>query len=66
MRRAQAFMAICMMILLASAVSSAQQASTTSADLTMNRLITFSGTLMDANGQPRLGSAGITFGIYAS
>ena len=68
MRRTDLFIGICMAILLTSAGLKAQQANsgTTGQAVTMNRLITFSGTLKDSSGQPRLGTAGITFGIYTS
>jgi hypothetical protein len=66
MRNARLFVWISLMILLSSVVSNAQQTANTTTDLTMNRRITFSGTLTDANGQPRWGSIGLTFSIYAA
>jgi len=68
MRRTDLFIGICMAILLTSAGLKAQQANsgTTGQAVTMNRLITFNGTLKDSSGQPRLGTAGVTFGIYTS
>jgi hypothetical protein len=46
----------------------AQQTSTGSTEKTMtaDRLITFNGTVKDANGQPRLGALNITFRLYAT
>jgi hypothetical protein len=66
MRRTDLFIGICMAILLTSAGLKAQQANgrTTGQAVTMNRLITFNGTLKDSNGQPQVGIVGITFSIY--
>jgi hypothetical protein len=48
--------------------SAAQEpaADTAGRQITMPRLIKFSGTLKDSTGQPRLGTAGVAFALYAS
>ncbi len=62
MRRTDLLLGICLAILLTSAGLKAQQANsvTTGQAVTMNRLMTFNGSLKDSSGQPRLGTAGIT------
>ncbi len=59
---------ITMTILCASEALPAAQANTASIarDPAPNRLITFNGILKDAHGQPRFGTVGITFALYAS
>jgi len=67
-RRTDPFIGVCTAILLTSAGLKAQQANsgTTGQAVTMDRLITFNGTLKDSSGQARLGTVAITFGIYTS
>ncbi len=59
---------VIMTILCASEALPAEQATTASIarDPAPNRLITFNGILKNANGQPRFGTVGITFALYAS
>ncbi len=68
MRRTYLFFGFCIFILFISAWVNAQRANPgqTGPEALMNRLITFSGTLKDAQGHPRLGIMGITFTLYAS
>ncbi len=62
------FLGLCLIVLLSSTAVAARQASpgNSGSGLAMNRLITFNGTLRDTSGAPLIGSAGITFTLYAS
>ncbi len=59
---------VSMAILFASTGLQAQQANAASIgrNAAPHRLITFNGSVKDANGQPRLGTIGIAFSLYAS
>ncbi len=59
---------VTMTILCASEALPAKQATTASiaCDPALNRLIMFNGILKDADGQPRFGTVGMTFAMYAS
>jgi hypothetical protein len=60
-------LAFCALFLLFSTVVTAQQpAATADQEITVPNLIKFTGTLKDLNGQPRIGTIQIKFGLYAS
>jgi trimeric autotransporter adhesin len=63
MRHARLFACVFVCLLLSIPVL-AQQAGSTAAAL--NRVITFNGTLKDAEGNPRVGTIGITVSLYTS
>ena len=63
MRQLRFFACICMVALLSS-TAVAQQAG--SASTSLNRVISFNGTLKDAASNPRVGTIGITVSLYSS
>jgi hypothetical protein len=67
MNRRHVAIGVYLAILLIASGLEAQRSSIVSRgpEVAMNRVITFSGTLKQGNGQPRYGTFGITFSLYA-